>query len=180
MITLQFDGLYKGVPGVSSGSRAGFMGYGWVISRRGAILARGHGLFGDGRQATSNTAEYLGLIEGLEALWDMGVKEERIEVIGDAKSVIEQMRGVSAVSSPMVKALYRRAKRLADQFDRIQWRWTPRKNNREADELSRHAFRQVYINKSEYESAIQAIKPAKNQRREGLLPLSGLRIYQSR
>ncbi|MGE5223460.1 MAG: ribonuclease HI family protein [Omnitrophica WOR_2 bacterium] len=180
MITLQFDGLYKGVPGVSSGSRAGFMGYGWVISRRGAILARGHGLFGDGRQATSNTAEYLGLIEGLEALWDMGVKEERIEVIGDAKSVIEQMRGVSAVSSPLVKTLYRRAKRLADQFERVHWTWTPRKNNREADELSRHAFRQVCANKSEYESAVQAIKPKKNHRRESFLLLSGLRIYQSR
>ena len=51
--------------------------------------------------AGSNAAEYLALIEGLEALEDLRIGNEPVEVRGDAKCVIDQMLGHAAVSSPL-------------------------------------------------------------------------------
>lgn len=180
MITLRFDGLFKEVPGAPDGYKAGFMGYGWLILKRGVVIAHGHGVFAHGQVATSNTAEYLALIEGLEALLDMGMQAEKIEIIGDAKSVIEQMRGVSAVSSPQTKVLHRRADQLAQRFGRVYWSWTPRKNNRDADQLTRRAMRQITRDPKDYEAALSLIQPWNKNHHYGYLPLADLRVYQPR
>jgi ribonuclease HI len=181
MYTLRFDGIFWGIPGNERPEiTAGFMGYGWLIFHRGTLIAKGHGVFARGKDANSSIAEYLALIEGLEAMLDMGIITESVEVTGDAKGIIDQMLGRSSVNSPRIKPLYRRALKLAGNFKNMRWKWTPRKHNREADQLTRRAMRQIHYDQLSYLAAIEAIK-TENQdkrRKSKFLPLMDLRIFQ--
>jgi ribonuclease HI len=180
MITLQFDGLFRSLP--SSPKRvhkAGFMGYGWLILRDQVIIARGHGVVAHSNNATSNIAEYLALIEGLEALTDLGVQKEPVTVRGDSKCVIDQMCGAASVNAPGMKPLHRRAKRLCRHFLYITWIWTPRQENKDADSLTRRAMRQVRADPIRLEEAVQALDPRSlnHARSNQFLPLLDLRLY---
>ncbi len=181
MYTLRFDGIFWGIPGDERPEiTAGFMGYGWLIFRKGTLVAKGHGVFARGKDANSSIAEYLGLIEGLSALVDMGIAKESLEVLGDAKGIIDQMLGRSAVNSPRIKPLFRRAMKLAENFQNLHWRWTPRKHNREADQLTRRAMRQIHFDQINYRAAVEAISLDNHDRRRKtkFLPLMDLRIFQ--
>jgi ribonuclease HI len=179
MYTLQFDGLFREVPdGDRANSHMGFLCYGWILRTGEQAIARGHGAYARGRDANSNVAEYLALIEGLETLSDLGIRAERLRICGDAKGVIDQMQGRAAVSSPSSRPLFRRAKRLADRFQRLEWAWVPRKHNRAADLLTRRAMRQVCQDNRHYQEALQAIHLFNGKERLSgrLLPLLGLSV----
>ncbi|NLG74517.1 MAG: ribonuclease HI family protein [Chloroflexi bacterium] len=181
MYTLRFDGLFREAPGAqNSGEHAGLMCYGWIISKEGAVVARGHGAVARGRDATSNVAEYLALIEGLDALRDLNTGTEAVQVFGDAKSVIEQMQGVAAVNSASIIPLHRRAVELASQHQIVSWCWTPRRHNRAADSLTRRAMRQVRQDEDEYRQVMQALLESgeKRRRTRKFLQLMDLRVYQ--
>jgi ribonuclease HI len=181
MLTLRFDGLYRAFSEERNpNSCAGVMCYGWVIERDGKAVARGHGGYARRVDASSNSAEYLALIEGLSALGDMHCEQEPIEVIGDARSVIEQMQGRAAVNSASVRSLYRWAVRLAVRYKHLSWTWTPRRMNQEADLLTRRAMRQIAANPTQYRAAIRAVEdPSIPRCKHGrLLSLLDLRIYQ--
>lgn len=175
MFRLEFDGLFRSAND-DHPTPAGIMCYGWRILRGKRVIAQGHGTFARGRNANSNIAEYLALVEGLEALHDMGVTEERVLVCGDAKSVINQMEGVAGVSSPAVRTLHERAQRLAAQFPNLRWEWLPRRQNRAADALSRHAFKRLRHDSVLYDSILQKVR--KNHLAGRLMDVGGLRIYQ--
>lgn len=177
MYILQFDGLFQEIGSFISPFRAGLLGYGWLALKDGALIARGYGVVARGKDATSSVAEYLALIEGLDALSTFGVDRERVRVAGDAKFVIEQMRGVAAVTSPMMKSFYRRAVKLAARFHDIEWVWLPRRLNKSADALTRHAMKRINFAEGEYWAAIEAIHP-NNSPTARLLPLVDLRVYQ--
>ena len=181
MLTLEFDGLYRGFfeDGVSV-ARAGVMCYGWLIYRDGLLIARGHGGFARCEDASSNIAEYLALIEGLSALVDMGLEREPILIKGDARSVIDQMQGFAAVNSPSTRPLYRRASRLSSKLKRAEWRWMPRRNNHDADLLTRRAMKQIRANPQQYQAAIRKVDPASlpRSKRKQLFSLLDLRIFQ--
>jgi ribonuclease HI len=181
MYTLRFDGLYRGVPGsVKAANKAGFLCVGWLISRDGVVVAKGHAVFAHSRDATSNVAEYLALIEGLESLRDMGVRDEPVEVMGDAKTVIEQVQGLADVNAARIKPVWRRAKKAAGYFGNLTWRWTPRRHNHAADQLTRHALHAMRFDRQGYEEALRAIAPGgrSHQPRAGqFLSLIDLRIY---
>jgi ribonuclease HI len=177
MYKLQFDGLFRTLPDPARPTAwAGLMSYAWLVQRNGRQIARGHGACLGRKQATSNTAEYLALIEGLESLLDFGVRNETILIYGDAKGVIEQMRGNAAVNSPTARMLFQRAQRLASSFSNLTWIWQPRKYNRQADALTRHALQQVYSDGEYYESVLQKLGQQKGQ--SGFLPILNLRVYQ--
>jgi ribonuclease HI len=181
MYTLQFDGLFRGISRENNDkSKAGFLCYGWIILQDERVIARGHGAYARGRDATSNIAEYLALIEGLDALQDMGVIDEPVRIIGDAKGVIDQMQGLADVTSPLTLPLYRRAMRLARAFRLLKWEWTPRRLNHQADQLTRKAMRQVRRDDRSFWATIQAIElndeSITASRR--FLPILDLRVYQ--
>jgi ribonuclease HI len=179
MFRLEFDGLFRTADDDQPAS-AGIMCYGWRILRKKQVIAQGHGTFARGRNANSNIAEYLALVEGLEALLDMGMTKERVIVCGDAKSVINQMEGVAGVSTPAVKVLHDRARRLARRFSDLRWVWLPRRHNRAADALSRHALRRLRYDPDLYESILENIRSTTQTRLAGrLVDIGGLRIYQS-
>jgi ribonuclease HI len=182
MYTLRFDGLFRGIGGNTNlHQKAGFMCYGWLVIKYGKMIARGHGAFGRGREATSLVAEYLGLIEGLEAMLDLGAPTEPIKVVGDAKSVIDQMMGTALVSSPSIIPLYRRAKRLSCNFEDLTWVWTARKNNREADRLTRRAMRQLKLDRAHFTAALENLEKTKDDHKKTrrLVDLLNLRVYLS-
>lgn len=177
MIIIRFDGLFRSFPGSQAlGINAGILCYGWLITRRGVIAAQGHGAFARSREVNSSVAEYLALIESLDAALDLGVNGELVEVRGDAKTIIDQMRGACVVNAACIKPLYRQARTLADQIERIQWVWSPRKNNREADSLSRRAMQQVRRDRSAYQRLAETVLnfPAQHRR---LAPVLDLRVY---
>ena len=174
MITLRFDGLFRTIsPNNDPREVTGLMCFGWVIFRDGRLVAHGHGAFARPELASSNSAEYLAMIEGLQALRDMGVQREAVEVIGDARSVIEQMLGLAGVSSPQARPLYQRARRIARHFHNVRWVWQPRRDNSLADQLTRRALKMVNCNRESTRQALQqAVKP-----RGGLMTLLDLSVF---
>ncbi len=178
MLRLEFDGLFRHADDEHPAS-AGIMCYGWRILRRKQVIAQGHGTFARGCNANSNIAEYLALVEGLEALLDLGATNERVVVCGDAKSVINQMEGVAGISSPAIRVLYTRARRLANQFIDLRWEWLPRRHNRAADALSRHALKRLYYDPARYETVLAELRAAAQTGfASRLVELGGLRVYQ--
>jgi ribonuclease HI len=181
--TLYFDGLFRSLPGSNTtqihanpSARAGIMCYGWLLFRGKQAIARGHGAFARGKDATSNIAEYLALIEGLDALLDMRLTHAPLKVCGDAKGVIDQMLGAAEVNARSVRPLYHGARGLAQRFTEIDWEWTPRRCNQEADSLTRRAMRQLRQDSDCYQAAVQAVQPGQAAPRR-LFPLIDLRIY---
>ncbi len=139
MYILHFDGMLHTLG--NERTPVSLLGYGWVIQRNGREVARGFGLFLRRYRTGSNIAEYLALIDGLEALADLRVSHEAVQVRGDAKCVIDQMIGSAGVSSPLTRKLHQRAQKLARHFTNLTWVWVPRRENRYADSLSRRSFR---------------------------------------
>lgn len=115
MYILQFDGMLCSSSGIWP-IDVGLLGYGWSIQRNNIEIAHGFGVFIRNCMAGSNVAEYLALIEGLEALVDLRIRNSAVEIRGDAKCVIDQMIGAASVSSPLTLALSRRARKLAGHF----------------------------------------------------------------
>ena len=166
MYTLRFDGLFRGIP-AGSASGAGLLCYGWIINHNSVPVARGHGACIRSQDASSNAAEYLALIEGLDALRDLGVAEEPVVVLGDAQTIIDQMRGFSTAHAHTMMALYRRANRLARRFSHLSWVWTPRRENKHADLLTRKAMQQIFNEYQSYQQVLWATSQAEGQSGRG-------------
>lgn len=181
MYAMRFDGLYRSFQAEGNpNASAGLLCYGWLIYRKEDVIAQGHGVFARCQGASSNVAEYVALIEGLDALGDLGLQDETIKVFGDAKSVIDQMNGVASVSSEAIWPLYMRARQLGRRFIDVRWIWTPRKNNKAADLLTRRAMRQIRYDPHCYQAVLKAATDVARRRRRStrLLPLIDLRIFQ--
>ncbi len=181
MYVLCFDGLFKHFSKASAKTaRGGVMGYGWYITRDEVVIAKGRGVFAHGEQATSGIAEYLALLEGLDALRDLCARDEPVEVRGDAKFIIDQMTGASLVTSESIKPLHRQARRLAKRFRQVTWTWTARRYNRRADALSREALCEAYLDCEYYQWV--ASHPLSDPQEKGpthkFLSLADLRVYQ--
>jgi len=176
MYILQFDGMLQIVS--KKVGQAGFLGYGWYIFKNEMVIARGFGLYAHRYKAHSNIAEYIALIEGLEALTDLKLWKKPIEIRGDAKCVIDQMKGEVAVNSHPTRELHRRAASLSANFYSLIWTWIPRKKNKLADRLSRRGLRQLYILPNAYEDLIKKMSIYSNTG-SGLISLFDLNTYYS-
>ena len=167
MYTLHFDGMLR-IEGNEQLHKNGLLGYGWLIKKDHIEIAHGFGIFARRGQTGSSVAEYLALIEGLDALTDLRVERETVEVHGDAKCVIDQMDGVSSVSSPQLWKLHLRARKLTQRFHSLTWVWVPRRENKQADALSRRGLRYLRYD----------IFPNINKARSNdMAPLVDLRIH---
>eukprot|EP00903_Cladosiphon_okamuranus_P017808 g16389.t1 len=130
---MQFDGGSRGNPGPS--------GAGAVLYRLGGSGARVEVWSGSvwvGQRRTNNEAEYTGLIEGLRAAKELGIK--RLAVEGDSKLVIQQMLGNYKVSSPKMAPLFKKAKSIAKSFDKLEMEHIERASNDRADTLANLAM----------------------------------------
>jgi ribonuclease HI len=174
MYTLQFDGMLR-TSGNEWPTQQGLLGYGWLIHWGETEIARGYGVFLRACKAGSNAAEYLALIDGLEALADLRITNELVDIRGDAKCVIDQMTGLSSVSSPLTRQLHHRARKLCRRFSNLTWTWVPRRENRQADSLSRRSFRYLrYAPRPDQEKNQVELPHSYNGR---LIPLVDLRVH---
>lgn len=124
---LEYDGACKGNPGKAGG---------------GALIRNPDGSpflavkVGAGR-ATSNVAEYKGLIEGLRAAQKKGI--QKLHVQGDSTLVCKQVQGLWAVNKPHLMVLCEEAKELAGGFEEFNITQVERSLNSAADELANQA-----------------------------------------
>lgn len=123
VVKLFFDGASKGNPGKA--------GCGWYIENS----EKGYKFLGN---ATNNQAEYQGMIEGLKTARKENILE--LEVYGDSKLVIEQMKGNWQVKSPNIKHYYQEAREICKHFDNLSFFWIKRDKNKVADYLANQAI----------------------------------------
>lgn len=121
---MEADGGSRGNPGPAA--------YGAVLREAGTgrLLAEKAEAIGT---ATSNVAEYSGLIAGLRLLHEHAPDAVEVEVRMDSKLVIEQMAGRWKVKHPALRRLAAEASRLAPAG--VIWTWVPRADNTRADRL---------------------------------------------
>jgi len=174
---LRFDGLFREA---KEATKAGLMGIGWLLSRGDKLIAHGYGVTARGMDATSNIAEYLALIDGLEAIMDMGLEDQPLKVMGDARVIICQMTGDSRVSAERLIPVYRRARKLARKLHIVTWEWIPRRENKAADLLTRHALREVRANPEAFDLAWDRLLRDHEQQRKHLYTLGGMMILNGR
>jgi ribonuclease HI len=175
MNELWFDGLFRGT---KAARKAGWMCFGWLILKKGNQLARGYGVVARGMNATANIAEYFGLIDGLEALVDIGIDYEPVRVIGDSKVVIDQMKGRSRISTQRVLPLHHKARRLSQLLHVTEWKWKTRGHNKAADQLTRLALREFKADPAIESQAWSTVLADHTQKRDPFHVIGGMMVYQ--
>jgi ribonuclease HI len=84
-------------------------------------------------ETTNNVAEYRALIAGLEAAREFPARA--VEVRGDSKLVIEQVRGAWKVRQAHLRPLVEDVRRLLADYDTVALVHVPREQNTDADLL---------------------------------------------
>ncbi len=130
-LTLHFDGGSRGNPGPA--------GCGWIINQNGNKVSSGSRFLG---KNTNNFAEYSGMIDGLKMAVNLGLEE--LEVYGDSKLVVEQMKGNWKVKAPGLIPLWKEGQELTKKFKVITFNWIRRHKNSEADGLANEAMNRKY------------------------------------
>ncbi len=131
MIEIFTDGLAEPTnPGVGT--------YGYAIYRDGKRLSAGHGLAGN--PVTNNYAEYEGLVKALRHARRLMKGDEEITVYSDSRLLVNQMNGEWKFKKGAYVEKYLEAKELARTLPKLKFKWIPREQNSEADELSRVAY----------------------------------------
>jgi ribonuclease HI len=127
-LRLYTDGAARGNPGPA--------GLGVVIEDDQGLRLRG--LCRYIGKATNNQAEYLAVIEGLQAVQDW--QPDRLEVYLDSKLVVEQLKGTFRVKNGALAPLHRQASELLRRFAQISLTHVPREKNKGADALANKAI----------------------------------------
>lgn len=124
-----FDGSSKGNPGPAQ--------CGWaIVDTDDNIISHEHRTATEPR--TNNYAEYMGLIELLKHV-DKTMSISAIEIFGDSKLVIEQVKGNWKCKSESLRPLYQEAIRLYVFLNvnrSVILTWIPREKNTIADSLA--------------------------------------------
>eukprot|EP00953_Heterococcus_sp_UTEX-ZZ885_P020748 11608-Heterococcus_DN1.PRE.2 len=141
---LQFDGGARGNPGPSGAGAAIFH----------CALQRGAGADGQDNLAlselvwtssiyvsdfsTCNEAEYTGMVQGLAAALQLGIKKLLVE--GDSQLVVQQVLGRYKVKATNLVPLHEKAVALASKFDELHITHIERALNGHADALANEAM----------------------------------------
>ena len=128
MFLLQFDACNRDNLGIGS--------VGFVLYYDNIVLLTKYKLLNEAHN--SNYAEYCALIYALKHLIELNIKDIFIE--GDAKIVLEQIKGNCKINSNIIKPLYNEVKKLIEKFDFINFEHIYRKYNNYADSLANQAL----------------------------------------
>jgi ribonuclease HI len=135
-VILYCDGQCEGVGDEAIGR------YGYVIYHGRDKITEGEGEAGRGKEMTSNVAEYVAVLRGLEALRTWAgtearpYKEQTVRVRSDSRLVMSQLGMLCVVRSPRLYPWWRKVKVAARGLE-VAWEWVPRSWNREVDALTR-------------------------------------------
>jgi len=87
---------------------------------------------------TNNYAEYNGLLAALDFALKSG--ERKLRVLSDSELLVKQIKGQYKVSSPALKELYDRAKKMIRELEWFSVEHVRRERNKEADALANEAM----------------------------------------
>ena len=128
VFTAHIDGGARGNPGPAA--------YGVVIRNpEGKIVAELSQYLG---KQTNNFAEYSGLLAALEFAQKQNLTG--LKIVSDSELLVKQMKGQYKVSSPALKELFDRAKRLSGQLQHFSIQHVLRAYNKDADRLVNEAL----------------------------------------
>lgn len=142
MIIVLIDGLVEPInPG-------GIATYAFIIYNNNLKIFEKYGVIGIGPSMSNNLAEYYALYEALSFLMENKLNNERILVKSDSQLLINQMKGIWRARGGLYYSIYMKVLKLLIHFPRIEFIWIPRKDNFEADLLSRKAYEDYIKSKS--------------------------------
>ena len=87
---------------------------------------------------TNNIAEYQAAIIGLEHCVKLGASSVRLHA--DSELLVKQLNGQYKVKNEGLKPLYAKAKELIAKIGRVEVKYIPREQNKEADALANKAI----------------------------------------
>jgi ribonuclease HI len=93
--------------------------------------------------ATNNEAEYKALITALQSA--KGLKKNQLRIYTDSSLLANQINGNWQVRDPKIAVLYKRAKELISEFEKVKVEHIPRELNRGADRLANEAIDEYNI-----------------------------------
>jgi ribonuclease HI len=136
-LTLHFDGSCWPNPG-------GLAKFGWTLRAdtiHGPHLSN-HGYVGEGPLMSNNLAEFYAMASALEAAYMHLLRVESISVVGDSEMVIRLMTGrYRANKDKLYYPQFIRAKEVLAALEAkgvpVSFKWVPREQNQEADDLSK-------------------------------------------
>ena len=117
------DGASRGNPGHSALAVAVYAGE-TQIAQRASYLG----------VTTNNVAEYSALIEALSELRRLGARTAEIRT--DSELLARQINGQYKVKADGLRALYINAVRMLNEFEDVEVKYIPRKENKIADSLA--------------------------------------------
>jgi ribonuclease HI len=127
-LVIYADGAARGNPGPA--------GIGVVIEdERGRVLKEVSQFIG---QKTNNQAEYMALIQGLEAAAEY--QANAVQVRLDSELLVHQLRGEYKVKSPLLKPLRNKVQKLLARYSVVGIEHIERQYNRAADRLANRAI----------------------------------------
>jgi ribonuclease HI len=125
--------------GLAEPTNPGIGTFGFAVYRDGKRLDTGRGFAGN--PVTNNFAEYEGLVAALKRVRKLMKNDhEEIVVYSDSTLLVNQMRGDWKFKRGGYVEKLLEAKELAERFSKLRFKWIPREQNSEADELSRIAY----------------------------------------
>ncbi|GBC75668.1 hypothetical protein HRbin06_00988 [archaeon HR06] len=129
---MYIDGLVEPInPG-------GIGAYAFLIYEGNKKIWEEYGIIGE--NLSSNQSEYFACIKALEKLLYLNLKDEEILINSDSSLLINQLKGIYRVRSRRILPLYEKVKVLLLNFKKVNFNWIPRKENFEADNLTRKAY----------------------------------------
>jgi ribonuclease HI len=127
-LVLYADGAARGNPGPA--------GIGVVIeNERGRVLKEVSQFIG---RKTNNQAEYMALIQGLEAAAEY--QADAIQIRLDSELLVHQLKGEYKVKSPLLKPLRNQVQKLLTRYKVVGIEHIERQYNRAADRLANRAI----------------------------------------
>jgi len=126
-LTIFTDGASRNNPGEA--------GAGVFIMRDGQPLEKIARYLGT---TTNNIAEYQAAIIGLEHCMKLGASTVRLHA--DSELMVKQLNGLYKVKNEGLKPLHTRVKELIAKIGRVEVKYIPREQNKEADALANKAI----------------------------------------
>jgi ribonuclease HI len=120
--------------------------YGFIIYENNIKIFEESKVIGKGPWASNNLAEYSALINALNFLLKENKQNEEIIIKSDSKLLVNQMNGKWKCHGGLYVKKYYEAKEILKNFKNIKFVWIPRELNKEADELSRRAYKKYCQN----------------------------------
>ena len=125
-----FDGASRGNPGEAGAGAC-------LVDESGAVVWECAEYLG---KKTNNEAEYTALLRLLAEAKSRGISE--LEVRGDSKLVVSQVRREWKINLPHLRELAKQAWTIMEGME-VSLTWVPREKNSRADELSNEALKNI-------------------------------------